>query len=87
MLVRVVGDTFVRTVINDDTHTPVPEYHALKFSFPMSNIALGKVGKAGKCTCSCKDVPSPEVNVNSTSVCHMHHQLNLYTHVQVYNPA
>lgn len=52
MLVRVVGDTFVRTVINDDTHTPVPEYHALKFSFPMSNIALGKVGKAGKCTCT-----------------------------------
>lgn len=54
MLVRVVGDTFVRvrTVINDDTHTPVPEYHALKFSFPMSNIALGKVGKAGKCSCT-----------------------------------
>lgn len=45
MLVRVVGDTFVRTVINDDTHAPGPEYHALKFSFPMSNIALGKVGK------------------------------------------
>lgn len=45
MLVRVVGDTFVRTVIDDDTHAPGPEYHEVKFSFPMSNIALGKVGK------------------------------------------
>lgn len=45
MLVRVVGDTFVRTVINDDTHAPVREYDALKSYFPTSNIALGKVGK------------------------------------------